>query len=129
MKFHHTAALTLIGWYLMAAPVAEHGGAIDQDAPLSQWKKVEHFDLQSDCDAQRQEEIHNSQDAAAVAPPSIGDDRSVDDNPRAEDVKEDTANALDRAVTSRCVADNDPKLGGKSLPEMLGPGLMKRMLH
>ena len=58
------------------------------------------LDSESDCEAKRQEAITNSQDAVALSP-----DSEVD-----EDNKRDASNALDQAVVSRCVADNEPRI-------------------
>jgi hypothetical protein len=130
MKRYHAAALTLVVWYLMTAPVSQTGGAIDQDAPLSEWKKTQTFDSESDCADQRREAIRDSQDAVTIAPDSVGDESvggSIGGNEG--DAKKDAATALDKAVASRCVADDDPNLINNSLTRQLGPGLLKKMLH
>jgi hypothetical protein len=117
MKLHHTAALALVGWYLMTAPVSDQGAIIYQDAPLSQWTKSLHFDSESDCDSKRQEAIENSQDASALVPNSEVD----------EDNRQDAADVVKQAVASRCVADDDPRLLSSGSP--VGPGSLKKLLH
>jgi hypothetical protein len=118
MKLHHTAALALVGWYLMTAPVSDQGAIIYEDAPLSQWTKTLRLDSESDCEAKRQEAITNSQDAVTLSP-----DSEVD-----EDSKRDASNSLDQAMVSRCVADNDPRILGDS-SKSLGPGVLRKLIH
>ncbi len=116
MNLRHAAALALVGWFLMTAPVADQGAIIYQDASLSDWKKAEHFDSENDCEARRREVIMDSQDAAALAPNSEVD----------EDAKQEAANAVNEALVSRCVADDDPALKN-TVPEM--PGALKKLVH
>jgi hypothetical protein len=117
MTLRHAAAFVLVGWFLMTAPVANQGSIIYQDASLSEWKKAEHFDSEPECEARRREVIADSQDAAALVPKSEVD----------EDARQDAANAVNQALVSRCVADNDPAIGNTA-PE-LRPGALKRLLH
>jgi hypothetical protein len=117
MKLHHAAALTLVGWYLITAPTADQGAIIYQDAPLSQWTKAQHFDSETGCDTGRQQLINNSQEALALVP-----DSEVD-----EDDKRDASNAVNHALASQCVADNDPRV--QSTDVNVGPSLLKRMVH
>jgi hypothetical protein len=117
MKLHHTAALALAGWYLMTAPVSDQGAIIYQDAPLSQWTKSLRFDSESDCDAKRQEVVDDSKDAVALVPNSEVD----------EDNRRDAANAVNRAVVSRCVADDDPSLLSSGVPAE--PGVLKKLIR
>lgn len=116
MNSHHAAALVLVGWYLITAPVTEQG-AIHQDAPLTEWTKALHFDSESDCDARRREKIRDSEDEAELAPKSDVD----------EDAKRDADNNLDAALTSQCVPDNDPRISGGNTP--LGPSFLRKLVH
>jgi hypothetical protein len=115
MRFHHTAALALVGWYLITAPVSDHGAIIYQDAPLSQWTKSLRFNSESDCEAKRQEVIDDSQNAVALVP-----DSDVD-----EDSKRDATNAVNQALVSRCVEDDDPRLSSSGVPV----GVPKKLIH
>jgi len=101
----------------MTAPVADQGAIIYQDAPLSQWTKTLHFDAESDCRARRQEKIKDSEDEVELAPSSEAD----------EDGKRDAKNALDAALASQCVADDDPRISGSSSP--LEPGIVRKLVH
>ena len=101
----------------MTAPVSGQGAIIYQDAPLSQWTKSLHFNSESDCDAKRQEVIDNSQDAVALVP-----DSEVD-----QDNKRDAADAVNQAVVSRCVGDDDPRLSSSGAP--VGPGSLRKLIH
>jgi hypothetical protein len=107
----HRAALALVGWFLITAPVTNHGAIIYQDAPLLQWTKVDHFGAESDCDAARKELIQDSQDQVELAPDSVAD----------ADTKENANNSLNEALASQCVDDKDPQLQGTKLPKLAGP--------
>ncbi|MGA9722930.1 MAG: hypothetical protein WBQ86_10765 [Candidatus Binatus sp.] len=117
MKRRHAAAIALVGWYLMTAPVSDQRTIIYQDAPLSQWEKAESFDSESHCEAKRRVIITDSQEAVALAPNSEVD----------EDTRQGAANAFNQAVVSRCVAADDPALGNNT--PRLGPGLLKKLTH
>jgi hypothetical protein len=47
MKLHHTAALALVGWYLMVPP-AEH-----VNLPISRWNHIASFDTADKCETDR----------------------------------------------------------------------------
>jgi hypothetical protein len=52
MNPRHAAALSLVGWYLLAPPVREVHQDLDEwDAsePLSKWKLVDSFDTADQC--------------------------------------------------------------------------------
>jgi hypothetical protein len=116
MKFRHAAALALVGWYLMTAPVTEQG-AINQDAALSEWTKASHFDAESDCDARRKEKIRDSEDEVELAPKSEAD----------EDGKRDADKDLNAALVSQCVADDDPRITGSNFP--VGSSVVRKLVH
>lgn len=109
----------LVGWFLITAPVTNHGAIIYQDAPLTQWNKMSHFDSESDCDSGRKDLIQDSQDEVELAPDSVAD----------EDTKQHANNALNEALASQCVADDDPRLQGSKLPQVMGPGMIKRLVR
>jgi len=48
MKPRHSAALVLVGWYLMVPPMYEHQ-RIDENVPLSEWKVMDSFDTAAEC--------------------------------------------------------------------------------
>ena len=53
MKPRHVAALALVGWYLMMAPMDREGKATDPSAPLSQWQHLSSYDSAQDCERVR----------------------------------------------------------------------------
>ncbi len=117
MKRRHAAALALVGWYLMTAPVSNHGAIVDQDAPLSEWTKGQLFDTESACEAERRQAITDSQEAAALVP-----DSDVD-----KDDKQDATDTATQTLISRCVDSNDPAL--VSSGPSLSPSMLKRLVH
>jgi hypothetical protein len=119
VKPSHRAALALVGWFLITAPVTNHGAVIYQDAPLSQWSKMSHFDAESDCEAARKDLIQDTQDEVELAPDSVAD----------ADTKENANNALNEALASQCVADDDQRLQGSKLPQLVGPSMIKRLVR
>jgi hypothetical protein len=51
MKLHHTAALALVGWYLMVPPPVLHSSVpVDLDAPLSKWRIFSIHDSAAECE-------------------------------------------------------------------------------
>ncbi len=49
MKLRHTAALALVGWYLIVPPYAANIYSCDQNAPISKWLKFQSFESESAC--------------------------------------------------------------------------------
>ncbi len=56
VKLRHSAALALVGWYLMAAP-RDANSLFLPHAPLKQWVLVKSFDTAEKCEAERNEDI------------------------------------------------------------------------
>ncbi len=54
MKFHHAAALALVGWYLMIPPWSGPG-RFDDKAPMRDWRQVGTYDSASECERDRNE--------------------------------------------------------------------------
>jgi hypothetical protein len=48
MRFRHTTALALVGWYLMVPAAANPAGGCYK--PLSQWKVMDTFDSRAACE-------------------------------------------------------------------------------
>jgi hypothetical protein len=116
MNSRHAAALALVGWFLMTAPVSEQGD-LHQDAALSEWTKASHYDSESECDTRRKEKIQDSEDEVELAPKSEAD----------EDGKRDADRDLNAALVSQCVADDDPRLTGSNFP--VGPNTVRKLVH
>lgn len=119
MRSRHAAALALVGCYLMTAPVADRGAIIYQDAPLTQWTKAQHFESESDCEARRKQTIVDSQDQVELAPNSVAD----------EDTKRETNVALNEALASQCVNDDDPRIADSKAPQTVPPGFFGKLAH
>jgi hypothetical protein len=100
MKPSHAAALALVGWYLMTPPTSKD--KIHADLPLSQWKKLQSFDTESQC-----------QDALTdLYNPSI--DKRMRENTKPEAYKLFKQFMEDM----RCVSTDDPRtrdLAGRQL--------------
>ena len=82
-----TAALALVGWYLIAPPRFPHAKsplALDDSAPLSRWKLIDSFDTAAACKA----EAHRLMDSPEKTVGAIGD-------------------------AARCIASDDPRLKEK----------------
>ncbi len=50
MKPRHTAALALVGWYLLIPPLVNAPYKVDTEAPLTSWKVSQTFDTREECD-------------------------------------------------------------------------------
>lgn len=102
MKFRHTAALTLVGWYLLVPPIVMDGekAQVDHAMPLSQWDRGGRvYDTESDCEETRDK----LREIAESHKNWIGPSGSV-------------AAANDRYVlltNQRCVSADDPRLKSK----------------
>jgi hypothetical protein len=90
MNARHTAALALVGWYLMLPPIP--GGKLDVTAPLSRW------------------EIQNTYDSAIDCQSSLG---QIETEALAE-LQRPMANEKQqlvlRSTSGTCVAEDDPRL-------------------
>ena len=53
MKLRHTAALALVGWYLLAPPLIGPRYTVKVDAPFSQWAIAQTLDIASDCESEK----------------------------------------------------------------------------
>jgi hypothetical protein len=71
MNLRHAAALALVGWYLLAPPIAHDPGHWHpkMTAPLNEWIVAKSFDSASECEkrlAQDNEKAENPQSLASV---------------------------------------------------------------
>jgi len=83
MKLHHTAALALLGWYLMM-PYAKPGKILD-DTSLARWSHVSSFDTAAVCDTAGRNAIERAK-------------------------KDPDATWLEIALKFECIASDDPRL-------------------
>jgi len=99
MNPRHAAALTLVGWYLIAPPTSP--GKIHDDLPLSRWQSVGHesFKTKLDCEA-KFAELYN---------PTI--DERMRSDPR---VSSEAYKSFYRFMKDvQCIATDDPRLKKK----------------
>jgi hypothetical protein len=95
MKLRHAAALALVGWYLMAPPIAKNFQSVLQ-APLSRWSIEAGFD---------------SADACNQAKFAVTQGRAVSKLPNLPANARATISTAHRM--SQCIASDDPRLKGK----------------
>ena len=98
MNLRHAVALALVGWYLMTPPLSGRPGAyvVSDGAALSQWHIDQSFDSAIECEQARIDHVASERYIAEKAGhPNPGEDVLVRD-----------------AMTSQCIATNDPRLKG-----------------
>jgi len=89
VRYCHTAALALVGWYLIGPPlIAGKPVMVDWNAPVSKWLPIQFFDTAADC----QKEIETVK-------------------PRAEERARQTHTKL-LSDPFLCIDDDDPRLMG-----------------
>jgi hypothetical protein len=106
MKLRHTAALALVGWYLMTPPITLKGLAdpkatlIDGSAPISQWSQESSFDSAEKCEQERKAEEQLATEALQQNPHLL-DDRA-----------KYGLQAMDFLLkrSAQCIATDDPRL-------------------
>jgi hypothetical protein len=88
MKPRHAAALALVGWYLMTAPIENTGSfwSVKRKVPISEWSRGEQFDTKEHCETALTEYL-------AYPPIPL------------REMKE--------ALAAECVASDDPRLKEK----------------
>ncbi len=94
MKLRCTAALALVGWYLMLPPdVTTRDGRLifQQDAPFTKWTRGQEFGTESAC-----------KQFLASFPKEC---------PNCQNFRQ--AVEFERVLNSRCVASDDPRLKSK----------------
>jgi len=104
MKLRHTAALALVGfWLIMRPPYSGH--RLNLDAPLRQWRLSGHiFDSDSACEEARQQLIQN----LGVRTPHFEEElQQTLKKPIPHQDIENLKVGLEHAV---CVSSNDPRL-------------------
>jgi hypothetical protein len=133
MKTHHTAALALVGWYLMTPPLGPNG-SIDPNAPLSRWEEFEGYDSAAACEVEHnhlldlanliQRNLQKSEESLTQKLNGISREQLESANPeklrefnRQLDETRISArkiqNYVDGDRASRCVATDDPRLKGQ----------------
>jgi hypothetical protein len=106
MNLRHAAALALVGWYLMYAPVSEHsppdliGKEIDAHAPLNKWQVLSVFDSASQCQAM----VDAARNTANDPPPPESHATEVGRVALTPD------QYRERLLTTQCVSTDDPRL-------------------
>jgi hypothetical protein len=99
MNLHHTAALALLGWYLMVPP--NSGGSrkpLDLNAPLSTWEKSESYDSKAECEDARSTRISERQDKS--------------DEIKSRKTRQILQRAIEQLQHGQCISADDPRLEG-----------------
>jgi hypothetical protein len=97
MKLHHTAALALLGWYLMLAPhQSNRSKPFNFDAPLSKWQQGESYDSKAECEKIRRTQVSDRQDKYEAV--------------KSRRTKQVLRRAIDRLQHGQCVAADDLRL-------------------
>jgi hypothetical protein len=125
MKVRHSAALALLGWYLMAPPVVcvKHTTAekvlelsqpkciVDATAPLWEWSRLRPADSAGECEELSQrvfEHAYNTEDVSKRKFENKYGDRTTGPPPG---IKLDEREAkLSSIGNSKCIASDDPGL-------------------
>ena len=108
MKSRHTAALALVGWYLMLPPNKK------DDAPLSEWTVSHSYASAEAC--QSAQNKNRDQAAAELKTYDNMTDkqrRDLQHNQQAFDQETADSDSFDQAFQSACIASDDPRLKEK----------------
>jgi hypothetical protein len=98
MTPRHSAALALVGWYLMVPPRFHGQLRVNFHAPLTTWSTLEVFDRAAEC---KNAEKRHFDDAIPVPSSHL-------DDPRTQKESQTVQWSL-----SQCVASDDPRLKEK----------------
>jgi hypothetical protein len=115
MNFSHTAALALVGWYLMLPPVGTDGKPPNINAPLSTWHQVGAFHSSAACKKKRKSRLNLSQQqVAALKQQNTKEMKShvYTSEPAARDYMSEPAVRTFAAQmqASRCISTDDPRI-------------------
>ena len=108
MKLPHSAALALVGWYLMTPPF--QAGALMSDAPLSAWSQADAFDTASACNVPKvalQKAAHAPGAAERTARGYAKDHPNVTVPPMP------WSKMTEATDSAECIATDDPRLKEK----------------
>lgn len=105
MNLRHTAALALIGWYLMLPPVNDDNKVI-ADAPLWKWNQSVSFDSANECERT----LH----FVAHTPMTPSEYQTAQKAARKAHRVPLSLSEMDiRTAAARCVSTDDPRLKDK----------------
>jgi hypothetical protein len=121
MNLRHTAALALVGWYLMVPPLTSEEHHFNFNAPLAQWEQQGEFDTADSCHAMLDErrestsrqlaQVVSNLEAAMKSLPSDKKGKPLDQTlPDLYEADEYAAYANSRNSMSLCIATDDPRL-------------------
>jgi len=113
MKFHHAAALALVGWYLMVPPLFKHG--VNVNAPVSEWDHRQAFDTADACEKARVGLYHCGAVLNGAERGTVMQACGFDSHPRP--IKDKKADAIVGQIVMQfyeaaCIATDDPGLKG-----------------
>ena len=98
MKPRHTAALALVGWYLLVPLLVNAPYKVDTEAPLRSWKVYQTFDTRDECDKSR---LAGQAKYKHTASAQVGS------------IKKGTRAFALQMTFARCVSSDDPRLKTK----------------
>jgi hypothetical protein len=108
IKPRHAAALALVGWYLMAPPIAHDSqghatGKVLNWLPLSSWEQISSFDTAKACEDYQSNQVMTTASAVTAA------------KKRAQTTQQLRNIDADWGQTdlAKCVASDDPRLKSK----------------
>ena len=106
MKHHRAAALALLGWYLLAPPIAHDPGRWHPKmmAPLSEWIVAKSFDFASECEKRIAEDNAKAENPQALASMT----RQMNDMGGGH--VWDSNDLLKEMVNEHCISSDDPRL-------------------
>jgi hypothetical protein len=100
MNLRHSAALALVGWYLMMPPIPQDPLLLaDPTPPLSVWFLQQSFDTAKECERARKTEDHE----AELQMHDLAKSHAIETNM-------ERAQFLLQRIFSQCIATNDPRL-------------------
>ncbi len=92
MKLRHTAALALVGWYLITPPSLPNG-RLDESAPMGRWDRQESYASSDECKNGRNR-LFNLEPGSGTTPQELAEMRQV-------------------VLKALCIATDDPRLKEK----------------
>ena len=103
MKLHHTFAIALLAWLLLAPPQLGDNGAAVKALPLSKWDQMGSYNSAAECNADRESFIKQDQKEYKL---SLGPHPT----PSAFDAAAPAPPTTLKSTTALCVSDDDPRL-------------------
>jgi hypothetical protein len=117
MKHRHTAALALVGWYLMTPLIDHENGKVMVEALLHFWTQDGSFDSAKECDAQRIKDFQwmmnlDRKESAKSDAQREREDAKIDAELkwRPGTARKNQGVGFRAAAEAKCIATDDPRL-------------------